>query len=100
MHRNTREQAAMSNDATGGLLPPFDPSNILGHVASAIAILGTMVGLLPSLAAGIACLFYAVQVYESKTVQQYMKKRRRKLSLRRRKRRELYKRVRLWTIGR
>lgn len=94
-----KARAGAMSDASGGL-GGLQPHEIVAHLASAFAIVGTFIGLLPSIAAGVAILWYAVQVYESHTVQQYIKKRRRKKSLRRRKRREGFARLKARFTGR
>jgi chromate transport protein ChrA len=43
----------------------------IGHVASGSAILATMAGIFPPMAALVAAIFYCVQLYESKTVQKW-----------------------------
>jgi len=47
----------------------FDFDHIFSHVASAGAIIGAVRGDLPEIAAVVALLWYAVQLWESKTVQ-------------------------------
>ncbi len=52
---------------------------VLTYTADAIsasAILGTLAGLLPPLAAIAGLLWYIIQIYESKTVQRYVRARR------------------------
>lgn len=51
---------------------------VLTHTAdtvSALAIIGTFAGFLPPLAALCAAVWYCVQVWESKTVQKWLRKR-------------------------
>lgn len=48
----------------------------LAHGLSGAAIVGTIVGLLPPFAAGIALIWYSIQIYESKTVQTFIRRRR------------------------
>lgn len=48
----------------------------LAHGLSGAAILGTIVGWLPPLAAGIALIWYCIQIGESKTVRGYLARRR------------------------
>lgn len=56
-----------------------DPQRILSHTAdsiSAVAIVGTIMGYLPALAALAAIIWYAVQIWESKPVQRHIRLRR------------------------
>lgn len=46
-----------------------DHAVLAAHVISITAILGTFAGFLPPLAALMAMIWYAIQVYESRTVQ-------------------------------
>jgi len=55
---------------------PFDLSHWVGHLVSVGAIIGTIAGYLPAVAAIIAMLWYLVQLYESGTVQSYLRGRR------------------------
>jgi hypothetical protein len=50
--------------------------SIGGDVISASAILGYLAGALPAIAAISAIVWYAIQVYESKTVQRHVRLRR------------------------
>ena len=54
----------------------FDLSHWVGHLVSAGAIIGTIAGYLPALAAIVAVSWYLVQLYESHTVQFYLRARR------------------------
>lgn len=57
-----------------------DPYRVATHVAdgiSAVAIIGTILGYLPAFAALAAIIWYAVQIWESKTVQKYVRLHRR-----------------------
>lgn len=40
----------------------------MGHALSLMAMLGAMLGLLPAIAAGLAAVYYVIQIYESVTV--------------------------------
>jgi hypothetical protein len=53
----------------------FDLSHWVGHVTSIIAALGAFMGLLPSAVALVALIWYSVQLYESRTVQHYLRNR-------------------------
>ena len=55
-----------------------DIHHIIGHVASGVALLGALIGIVPAVAAVVAFVWYAVQIYESKTFQDYLKRRREK----------------------
>lgn len=44
------------------------------HMISAAAIAGTMAGILPPLAALVAIIWYAIQIWESRTVQEWFKR--------------------------
>lgn len=46
---------------------------ITADIVSALAILGVFAGFLPPLAAGMAMFWYAIQVWESDTVQSWVK---------------------------
>ncbi len=48
----------------------------IGHGLSTTAILGTLAGLFPPIAALAAFIWYSVQLYESKTVQNWFARRR------------------------
>jgi len=48
----------------------------VGNVISASAILTTLLGLVPAIAAIVALLWYLVQIYESNTIQTWLKNRR------------------------
>jgi hypothetical protein len=54
----------------------FDLSHWVGHLVSAGAIVGAIVGYLPAVAALVAVVWYLVQLYESHTVQHYLRGRR------------------------
>ena len=54
----------------------FDLSHIVGHVVSAVALIGSFAGLLPALAGLVALVWYAIQIYESSTVQLWIRTRR------------------------
>lgn len=45
------------------------------HTISVATLAGTLAGLLPPLAAFVAILWYAIQIYESKTVQRWVHRR-------------------------
>lgn len=48
----------------------------LGNFASASAIVTTLLGILPSVAAIVALVWYLIQIYESQTIQVWIAKRR------------------------
>ena len=50
--------------------------NYIGHSLSGTAILGTIIGWFPPVAAGVAACWYFIQMYESRTVQRYLHRRR------------------------
>ncbi len=50
----------------------------VGNWLSAAAVLGTLAGWLPPLAALIAAVWYCIQIYESDTFQSWMERRRAK----------------------
>jgi hypothetical protein len=52
---------------------------IAGNLVSAGAILGTFLGYLPAIAALGAIVWYCIQVYESRTVQRWLRLRRHRL---------------------
>jgi len=47
----------------------FDLSHWTGHILSIVAIMGAFLGLIPSLAASAALIWYGIQIWESRTVQ-------------------------------
>jgi len=61
---------------TWGTESPPDLSHVVGHLVSAGAILGAIVGYLPAIAALVGVVWYLVQLYESNTVQRYLRGRR------------------------
>lgn len=50
--------------------------DIWGDVASAIAVVGTIMGWLPSVAALMSAIWFAIQIYESDTCQKWLARRR------------------------
>lgn len=48
----------------------------VGHTLSGAAIIGTLLGYFPAVAAAVAMLWYVVQLYESRTVQRWLQSRR------------------------
>jgi hypothetical protein len=48
----------------------------VGNILSAGAIGATLIGLLPAVAAGVALVWYTIQIAESKTVQDWIRGRR------------------------
>ena len=61
---------------TWGTENPPDLSHVVGHLVSAGAILGAIIGYLPAVAALVGVVWYLVQLYESHTVQRYLRGRR------------------------
>jgi len=57
----------------------MDLTSATGHSLSTIAIVGTILGWFPAIAAVAAFVWYCIQIWQSKTVQDYLKKRRRRL---------------------
>lgn len=47
-----------------------------GNIASGVTIVTTLFGILPALAAGVALVWYVIQIYESTTVQRWLAGRR------------------------
>jgi hypothetical protein len=47
----------------------LDPDHLIAHTVSAGAIVGTITGHLPTIAAVIGMIWYGLQVWETKTVQ-------------------------------
>lgn len=70
-----REVHAMENQ--------FDVSHWAGHAFSAGAIIATVAGWLPVIAALVAAVWYVLQIYESATCQKFLDKRRRLYKARR-----------------
>jgi len=60
--------------------------SLTGDVISAFAIAGVAVGWIPWLGALAGLVWYAIQIYESKTFQSWMRKRRRLRSVRKARR--------------
>lgn len=46
----------------------WDASQWLGNTLSFFGMLGSLLGILPALAGGAACVYYCIQIYESETV--------------------------------
>lgn len=53
-----------------------DHLQVTGHIISLGAIISSMVGLLPAIAALGAIIWYMVSIYETKTVQDWLARRR------------------------
>ena len=49
----------------------FDVSHWIGHIVSLFALTGSMFGLLPAIAGVAALLWYIIQIWESRTVQEW-----------------------------
>lgn len=56
----------------------LDADHIVAHLASLAAILGALMGYFPDLAAGAALVWYVLQLWEGKTVQDWRRKRRKR----------------------
>jgi hypothetical protein len=59
-------------------ITPTDPlpiGNWLGHIVSLFAIGGSLFGLIPALAALLAVIWYALEIYENRTVQRWVRAR-------------------------
>ena len=54
----------------------LDLSHVTGHVISIIAVVGSLAGLLPAIAGLAGLIWYCVQLYESKTIQNWLRTRR------------------------
>ena len=63
-----------------------EPHQVAAHTASIAALIGTMAGWLPVIVAIIPALYYCLLIYESKTVQKWIRRRRLKRAARRRAR--------------
>lgn len=46
----------------------WDTSQWTGQVLSFFGMVGSILGILPALAGGAACVYYCIQIYESETV--------------------------------
>jgi hypothetical protein len=53
-----------------------DAIQTIGNWLSGVAVIATLVGILPPLAAFVAVVWYVIQIRESQTVQDYLKARR------------------------
>lgn len=53
-----------------------DLTQLAGHGLSTAAIIGTFAGLLPAAAAGAAFIWYCIQIYSSRPVQEWLHARR------------------------
>lgn len=62
----------------------MDTQHAAGHSLSALAIVGTLAGKLPLVAAAFAIVWYCVCLYESQTMQAYLRRRWPRLALERR----------------
>jgi hypothetical protein len=59
------------------MLDPRDPVSVLRHCidwVSAITVVGAVAGYLPPIAAVFAIIWYLIQIYESRTVQGWLKR--------------------------
>jgi hypothetical protein len=56
----------------------FDTSHIAGHILSVLAIIASWIGLLPGIASLAAICWYALQLYESKPIQRWLRNRRKR----------------------
>lgn len=57
-----------------------------GHTLSVTGIVGAILGIVPGIAAAFAIVFYCVQLYESKTMQRWLTRRRHRKIIRLRSR--------------
>ncbi len=57
-------------------VPPADPAAVVPHIASVSAIVATAVGYLPVFVAIIPAIYYCILIWESKTVQDWLARRR------------------------
>lgn len=48
----------------------WDTTHWMGHILSFFGMAGSILGILPALAGGAACVYYCLQIYESETVRQ------------------------------
>ena len=53
----------------------FDVSHWIGHIVSLFALTGSMFGLLPAIAGVAALAWYVIQIWESRTVQEWAQRR-------------------------
>lgn len=60
-----------------------DPTVAVPQTASMLAIIATVVGWLPAIVAIVPAVYYAVLIFESKTVQGWLRRRRAKKRLKR-----------------
>lgn len=56
--------------------PSLDASTLVPHSASVGTIIATLMGWLPGILAVIPAIYYCVLIFESKTVQKWLRKRR------------------------
>ena len=56
----------------------LDADHIVGHLASLMAIVGTLAGYLPEAAAGAALIWYLLQAWESRTITHWRARRKRR----------------------
>ena len=59
----------------GKPMPDLDADHIFAHLASVMAVAGALVGWLPSVVALVALGWYALQIYESRTVTSWLHRR-------------------------
>ena len=64
-----------------------DPALAVPQTASILAIIAAVIGWLPAIVAIVPAIYYGVLIWESKTVQGWLKRRRAKKRLKRMKRR-------------
>jgi hypothetical protein len=65
-------------EAHRDLVNGLDLGHIAGHVVSLGSVLAVLAGLLPVIAAFGAVVWYAISIYETKTVQRWLRSRRRR----------------------
>lgn len=70
-------------EAHRSILNGLDALHVTGHAVSFATLIGALAGVLPALAALGAVIWYGVSIYETKTVQRWLRMRRRRKSHRR-----------------
>lgn len=60
----------------GATMDDYNITAWIGHSLSGAAILGTLAGWFPPIAAVVAFIWYSIQIWESDTVQKYRSRRR------------------------
>jgi hypothetical protein len=64
-------------EGQGRMTPPeqhFENAKVIGDAMSVAAVVGTLAGWLPAIAAALSIIWTAIRIYETKTVQRWLGK--------------------------